>query len=348
MTHEVAFLVAVADLQAVRSVESFGANLLALLTHEARLADAQPIGFAAPRVVKALAVVLAVVAPRRVGARNLTVVSGPARQAVTDPVDVRAFPAVLASALVLAVLAVRSLLARMVAGQSDVPGPAFEVARHMVAGRFRRHVLRAALLAVLPVIAGGALLVARPARPAAFAEALAGLRIARRVVLAVALVVTLRPVKAKRAGTFASHARVLDGLRSRVVGLADAAAVDGIARQRLRLLADALEGAVLTEEPRVALLLARFAGPSGAAIALAVHRMATAVVEAVAGLGAAFAVRVDLARPLAFETRPARLAEALAGLGVAIRVVLAVAALRAFGAVGASRAVILALGAGET
>lgn len=76
--------------------------------------------------------------------------------------------------------------------------------------------------------------------------------------------------------------------------------------------------------------------------------MATAVVEAVAGLGAAFAVRVDLARPLALETRPARLAEALAGLGVAIRVVLAVAALRTFGAVGASRAVILALGAGET
>lgn len=73
----------------------------------------------------------------------------------------------------------RSLLAGMFTRQPDVARPAFEVARNVITSRFRGHVLRAFLLAVLTIITIRALLVASFSHPAAFAEAFATDGIAR-------------------------------------------------------------------------------------------------------------------------------------------------------------------------
>lgn len=148
MTNRVLLLEAVAKLKAVGSVVALGTHLLALLAHETGTTEAMTVGLSAHGTVGALALMLAVISPRVVRAGRLTQIASPARQAVTDSVDVRALAAVLAEALLLAVSSVGSLLARVIAGDSDVAGPALEFAGHVIARRLRWHVVGAFLFAV--------------------------------------------------------------------------------------------------------------------------------------------------------------------------------------------------------
>lgn len=108
----------------------------------------------------------------------------------------RAFTAVLALTLLLAVLAKGSFFARMIAGDSDVSRATFELPSDVITSRLRWHILRAFLLAVLAVITRWTLLIAGSSHPSSLTEAFTGLWIARGIVLAVTLMMTLSSVKA--------------------------------------------------------------------------------------------------------------------------------------------------------
>lgn len=171
----------------------------------------------------------------------------------------------------------------MIAGDSDIAGPAFELAGDVIASRLRRHVFRALFLAVQAEISVRTFLVACSSSPASFTEALASCWIARRVVLAIALMLAFSSVEAQRTRAFATNAGIFNRLTSFELGFAQTFSVHWVAGVRLLLLANALEGAVLTKEPRIAFLLARFARPARSAITFTGSWMAAAVVQAFAG-----------------------------------------------------------------
>lgn len=83
----------------------------------------------------------------------------------------------------------------------------------------------------------------------------------------------------------------------------------------------------MTEEPGIAFLLANGAGPSRTAEAFTGNWMAAAVIQAIAGLRATFAIVSNFTWPLALKSTPAGFAEALSGLRIALGAVLALAAL---------------------
>lgn len=159
---------------------------------------------------------------------------------------------------------------------------------------------------------------------------------------------TFSAVEAEWTRALASHTGIFHRLTSIEFTFAMAPTVHWIARRCFRFLANAFEGAVLTEEPIIAFLLACLACESGATIAFTVDWAATTVVETITSASAAFAKCIHLTRSFAFESIPACLAKALATLRIAFRSVFTIAALRAILAVGSSWAIILTLVTGKT
>jgi hypothetical protein len=152
----------------------------------------------------------------------------------------------------------------------------------VITGGFCWHIFRTLFLAVLPIVAARAFLVTCSSHPASFAEAFACRWIARRVVLAVALVMTLAAIEAHWTVALALHTGILDRLTAIVLCFAHAATRYGITSHGVCHLAAALEGAVLTELPCIALLLALLSLVTRRTIALASDGRARTVVEAVA------------------------------------------------------------------
>lgn len=276
------------------------------------------IGLPANCAICTFALVLAIVAPGVVGTWRLTKISGPPRQAVTYSIDVRAFAAVFAKTLLMAVRSICSFLAGMVAGDSNVTWPAFEFTGDVITRCLWWHILGTPFFAIQSKVTVRTLLVTRATSPSSFTEALAGCRITRGIILAVALMLALGSIESQRTRAFAANTSILDGLAPLELCFAETLSVYWVAGVRLLLFTDALEGTVLSEVPRIAFLFASFSSPSGTAIAFTGSWMAATVVQAFAGLGTAFSIGMDFARTFTLEATPPGLAEALTRLRIAI------------------------------
>lgn len=120
-----------------------------------------------------------------------------------------------------------------------------------------------------------------------------------------------------------------------------APAVYGVASRSSRFLTNTFERAVLTEEPIIALLLARLAGKSRAAMTFSVDGAATSFVETIASSSAPFPKRVNSTMSFAFGSAPTCFAEALASLMTTFRFVFTIAPFQAISAVSSGWAIVI-------
>lgn len=194
MAHELVRL-ALTRLDAVQAEVPLGTRVLTEVAHEARGTDAVAVVLPARRLILALALVLAILPVLAILTGHRAVGARPAGWTIAFARHVRALAAVLAIALERTVCAVEAVPTRVLTRRPGVAWGALQAATHMVT--LLRDILLhlAFVVAVLAVEALLAGFIALLAGPPGRAVALATRLIARRIVLAITLLLAFRAVE---------------------------------------------------------------------------------------------------------------------------------------------------------
>lgn len=309
-------VVAVASLIAPVPEETLFTTILTECAGETSRTRARAVLWIARRIVKALALALAILPVGLVVARTVAQHADPSGGAVAASVFRRAASSVLAGAFLRAILAEGVHRAQLAAVGSTVSGRADAGAVHWRALRVVLAV--AAILAILAIRIKGTWSRASLAVPAHLAGALScpGMTQLRVLALALANLPTIGPVQTVLA------LALVAGLPCPAM-VAYAGTIDGIAGSTV--LAGAVGGAVQPEFTLGTDRQAFVADKSRLALALARDMIATGSVVAVADLRAVLAPETLRASIRAHRTRPARRAVALASRGTARTAILTLA-----------------------
>lgn len=186
---------ALARLDTVQSVVPLRAHILTVVTHQTLGTHAMPIVLPALGIVLALAVVLAILSVLSIRTCLRTLISHPARRTITLASDVHALPAMPTIAFKRTIGSIPSLSTRMLTCSSCVSRGTFQGPCDMMTLLCKVLLALTLVVTILAVESFWARLITLVTDVPGRAVALSGHLVTGRVILAVTLFITFRPVE---------------------------------------------------------------------------------------------------------------------------------------------------------